>query len=73
MEFKEELVETRRHLKGLVEEFCGGASGKVTAPDKWLSELKVAWLLHLAGLSASASQVSILDQQHLLHRTAGPA
>ena len=54
MEFKEELVETRRHLKGLVEEFCGGASGKVTAPDRWLSELNVAWLLHLAELSASA-------------------
>jgi hypothetical protein len=32
MEFKEELVETRRHLRGLVEEFCGGANGNVTAP-----------------------------------------
>ncbi|KXG20922.1 uncharacterized protein LOC8069219 [Sorghum bicolor] len=54
MEFKEELVEMRQHLRGLVAEFCVGASGNVTAPDRWLSELNVAWLLHLSELGASA-------------------
>jgi hypothetical protein len=52
VEFKQELVETRRHLRRLVEEFCGSTNGNVTAPDRWLSELNVAWLLHLAELSA---------------------
>jgi hypothetical protein len=66
MEFKEELVETRRHLRGLVEQFCGGANGNVTAPERWLSELNVAWLLHLAELSASARGSFISRQLHHL-------
>jgi hypothetical protein len=64
---QEEVVKTRRHMRGLVEEFCAGAGAgadgsNATAPDRWLSELNVAWLLSLAELDASGQRTFISRQ-----------
>ncbi|CAD6335319.1 unnamed protein product [Miscanthus lutarioriparius] len=60
---QEEVVKTRRHMRGLVEEFRAGADGNATAPDRWLSELHVAWLLRPADaepeLGASGQRILV--------------
>jgi hypothetical protein len=55
------------HVRGLVEEFSACADGNVSAPDRWLSELQVAWLFRLADLDASGRRIFISRQlQHLV-------
>jgi hypothetical protein len=69
MELKEELVATREHItRVLVGEFCGGANGHhASASEKWLWELDVDWLLHLAEIDASEGR--ILVTRELMHLT----
>ncbi|XP_066378484.1 exocyst complex component EXO70E2-like [Miscanthus floridulus] len=62
---QEEVVKTRRHMRGLVEEFRAGADGNATAPDRWLSDLHVAWLLRLAELDASGQRTFISRSRQL--------
>ncbi|XP_066378621.1 exocyst complex component EXO70A3-like [Miscanthus floridulus] len=68
MELPQELAETLRlHIRGLVEEFSACADGNFSAPDRWLSELQVAWLFRLADLDASGRRIFISRQlQHLV-------
>jgi hypothetical protein len=73
MELKQEVAKTRLHMRGLVEEFCAGANGNVTSPNRWLSELHVAWLLRLAELGAAAQRIFISRQLQRLVRSWTPA
>ncbi|CAD6338232.1 unnamed protein product [Miscanthus lutarioriparius] len=68
MELPQELAETLRlHIRGLVKEFSACADGNFSAPDRWLSELQVAWLFRLADLDASGRRIFISRQlQHLV-------
>jgi hypothetical protein len=65
MELRQDVVKTRRHMRGLVEEFRAGADGNATAPDRWFSELHVAWLLRLAELDASGKSTFISRSRQL--------
>jgi hypothetical protein len=47
MELKQEVAKTRLHMRGLVEEFCAGANGNVTSPNRWLMSPGFSGLLSL--------------------------
>ncbi|CAL5049744.1 unnamed protein product [Urochloa decumbens] len=59
----------REHIRDLIHESRGGDSGSATATDKWLSELRVSWVLHLAELEAASARRTFISRrlQHTAH------
>ncbi|CAL4966304.1 unnamed protein product [Urochloa decumbens] len=61
----------REHIRDLIHESRGGdsGSGSATATDKWLSELRVSWVLHLAELEAASAGRTFISRrlQHTAH------
>ncbi|CAO2200799.1 unnamed protein product [Urochloa humidicola] len=65
-----EQDKARQHIRHLIHESRGGdAGGSATATDKWLSELRVSWVLHLAELEAAPARGTFISRrlQHAAH------
>ncbi|KAF8661137.1 hypothetical protein HU200_057245 [Digitaria exilis] len=68
-----EKAKTREHIRDLlIHESSHGAhasSATATAMDKWLSELRVSWVLHLAELEVASARRTFVSRrlQHAAH------
>ncbi|OEL28601.1 hypothetical protein BAE44_0010381 [Dichanthelium oligosanthes] len=67
----EDRVKKLEHIKGLVMEFCGDNGNNLSSLERWLTELDVGWVLHLANDGAASAGSSILISQQQLQRLTG--
>lgn len=65
----EDKVMTREHIRDLIHEFRGGPDAG-SAMDRWLSELRVSWVLHLNELEEASARTKFISRSRRLRHTA---